>query len=339
MIPAPLNPEWEARKEEAKKLIAAGGCSAIKYWSNTDAIRLCPEEHKKEVHFEALECMVYISEWEDAANKAIELINRGLALIKSKKKHPPASPPAPAIEGKGEDRDWEAKEIRRRIDEQKSENSTSALIERAFVVGYFNRPDPPADYVKDVASGHLKEAWERCKSGLRLSPTPPAGAEGEGEMPEEILEWIKENEPTHVQEDGTWNAGVTALWRKMQKELTIQKQKQASLVEEIKWFRNADNKDLSAAQARITALEAELAGAIQSGRNIVDQNCALLKERDGFAVSWNTREKTLDEVVRQRDALQEEVNKWQENYSMIAATLNDRVAEVNDLKEWIDSHR
>ncbi len=90
---------------------------------------------------------------------------------------PQTSAPTPPAQGKEEDRDWEAKEIRRRIDEQKSENSTSALIERAFVMGYFNRPDPPADYVKDIASGHLTEAWERCKPALHLSPTPPAGAE------------------------------------------------------------------------------------------------------------------------------------------------------------------
>lgn len=43
----------------------------------------------------------------------------------------------------------------------KSELST--IAERAFIVGYFNRPDPPASYIDDIADGHLKEAWERCK--------------------------------------------------------------------------------------------------------------------------------------------------------------------------------
>jgi hypothetical protein len=105
-------------------------------------------------------------------------------------------PPSPAIEGREEDRDWEAKEIRRRIDEQKSENSTSALIERAFVMGYFNGPDPPADYVKDIASGRLTEAWERCKPALRLSPTSPAGAEGEGETKAAHPEDLKQVEKT-----------------------------------------------------------------------------------------------------------------------------------------------
>jgi hypothetical protein len=69
-----------------------------------------------------------------------------------------------------DDHDWEAKEIRRRIDEQKHLND--GLVQRAFVLGYFNRPDPPASYVDDIADGNLKEAWERCKPALLPSPAP-----------------------------------------------------------------------------------------------------------------------------------------------------------------------
>jgi len=163
MKAGPLDPKWEATKEEAKKLIAAGGCSAIKYWSNTDAIRLCPEEHKKEVHFEALECMVYISEWEDAANKAIELINRGLSLIKSKKKHPPASPPSPAIEGKEEDGG-------------KWQRLSDTLLKRsdwAHAIGA-----EKGQYYSGLSDG-LAQAVRQMESLLEDKiepPTPPAGA-------------------------------------------------------------------------------------------------------------------------------------------------------------------
>ena len=94
---------WEARKEEAKKLIAAGGCFAIKFWNNTDAISLCPPEHQPELKFEPLEGMVYISEWEEAAKKAIELISRGLDLLN--KKSAPA-PSLPSIEPEEENEKW-----------------------------------------------------------------------------------------------------------------------------------------------------------------------------------------------------------------------------------------
>src|ERR1700748_1759425 len=81
-MPTPaLNREYEKRKERAKELIAAGGCAAIKYWSATDAERLCPKEHSAEVKFEPLEGMVYISEWLTAAKKAVELITRGISLL------------------------------------------------------------------------------------------------------------------------------------------------------------------------------------------------------------------------------------------------------------------
>jgi hypothetical protein len=76
-----VNKEYESRKETGKKLIAAGGCAAIKFWSNTDAIRLCPEEHKNELDFRPLEAPIYADEWIEEARKAIKLINQGIALI------------------------------------------------------------------------------------------------------------------------------------------------------------------------------------------------------------------------------------------------------------------
>lgn len=87
-----LDREYEERKKNAKKLIAAGGCAAIKFWSNTDALRLCPTEHKDEVKFEPPEGMVYISEWLDAAKKAIELIRKGIELIEPKQSPSPSLP-------------------------------------------------------------------------------------------------------------------------------------------------------------------------------------------------------------------------------------------------------
>lgn len=73
--------DYEKRKQEAQELIAAGGCSAIKLWSGTDAERLCPKDHIKDVKFDPLEAPVYITEWLDAAKKAVELINRGIFLL------------------------------------------------------------------------------------------------------------------------------------------------------------------------------------------------------------------------------------------------------------------
>jgi len=79
-----LDKEYEERKKQAKELISAGGCAAIKYWSNTDAFRLCPSKYKDEVKFDPLEGMVYISEWLDTAKKAIEFISKGIELIEPK---------------------------------------------------------------------------------------------------------------------------------------------------------------------------------------------------------------------------------------------------------------
>lgn len=66
------------------------------------------------------------------------------------------------------DPDWEAKEIRRRIDERDAARKEDAqdVAERAFVMGYFNRPDPPASFVTDIADGNLAAAWNRCKPHL-----------------------------------------------------------------------------------------------------------------------------------------------------------------------------
>ena|ERR1700689_146513 len=49
----------------------------------------------------------------------------------------------------------------------------AAYVERAFVIGYFNRPNPPSSYVDDIADGNLKETWERCKPSLLPSPALP----------------------------------------------------------------------------------------------------------------------------------------------------------------------
>jgi hypothetical protein len=84
--------EYEKRKDEAKLLIAAGGCSAIKFWSNTDATRLCPADHKKEVGLDPLEAPIYVSEWLEAAKKAVELISKGIALLE------PAAPSSPSLD-------------------------------------------------------------------------------------------------------------------------------------------------------------------------------------------------------------------------------------------------
>lgn len=75
------NPEYDQRKQDGKKLIAAGGCSALSLWSRTDAVRLCPPEHMKEVDFAELEPNMFISEWLDAAKRAVVLIQRGIDLI------------------------------------------------------------------------------------------------------------------------------------------------------------------------------------------------------------------------------------------------------------------
>jgi hypothetical protein len=90
--------EYENRKEKGKKLIAAGGCAAIKFWSNTDAIRLCPDEHKNELDFRPLEAPIYISEWIEEAKKAIKLIYEGVALIARDWKSPETESPS-SIEG------------------------------------------------------------------------------------------------------------------------------------------------------------------------------------------------------------------------------------------------
>lgn len=93
-----INKEYEEIKMRAKELIAAGGCAAIKFWSNTDADRLCPKEHRGEVKFEPLEGMVYADEWLESAQKAVELINRGIALL--------TPVPSSAIPQREEEKDW-----------------------------------------------------------------------------------------------------------------------------------------------------------------------------------------------------------------------------------------
>jgi len=71
--------EYEDLKLKAKELIAAGGCFAIQYWSNTDAQRLCPEEYNKlEIHPEVPH---YIPSWITSGKKAIELIQQGINLL------------------------------------------------------------------------------------------------------------------------------------------------------------------------------------------------------------------------------------------------------------------
>ena len=71
--------EYEAKKQKAKELIAAGGCFAIQYWSHTDALRLCPKEHNKlETQLEA---PIYINEWVTSAKKAMQLIQEGIDLL------------------------------------------------------------------------------------------------------------------------------------------------------------------------------------------------------------------------------------------------------------------
>lgn len=81
-----------------------------------------------------------------------------------------------------QDNDWEAKEIRRRIDEQKA-RSIPVLIERAFAAGYLSRPNHVDSIVEDIADGHMKEAWERWKPEL-LPTESPSSIEGEEKVQE-----------------------------------------------------------------------------------------------------------------------------------------------------------
>jgi hypothetical protein len=129
---------------------------------------------------------------------------------------------APTKEPAGEplypDLDWEAKEIRRRIEQQGTANAeaVSFLVERAFVIGYFNRPDPPASFVDDIADGNLKEAWERCKSFL-LPPLPSEREQGE-DIPEEIKEWIERQDRDYPGSGHAigWKKGARAMYHKDQ---------------------------------------------------------------------------------------------------------------------------
>ncbi len=70
--------EYEAQKQKGKELIAAGGCHAIRYWSKTDAERLCPPAHNILTDNEP---PFYTSDWVKVANKAIELIQSGIKLL------------------------------------------------------------------------------------------------------------------------------------------------------------------------------------------------------------------------------------------------------------------
>lgn len=220
-----------------------------------------------------------------------------------------SSPPSPAIEGKGE------------IECECGMKGVQNFRECPFYVRhpidgktYCSRvkvqPTPPAgateDHIHRVlpsgavarvpqdASPELLSALDRMCEIAKNTVDAPAGAEGEGE-------------PTVTVRNRTETEKF------LESELSAVQTERDNLIGLIE----KQNVSILGHIARRQELEAELAGAIQSGRNIVDQNCALLKKRDGFIVSWDTREKMLDEVVRQRDALQ---------------------AEVNSLKEWIDSH-
>lgn len=75
-----VNPEWEEKKEKAFQLIAAGGCHAIAYWSRTDAERLLPKGLEP---LEPIDPLVYILDWEREGKKAIELIQKGLDMLKT----------------------------------------------------------------------------------------------------------------------------------------------------------------------------------------------------------------------------------------------------------------
>lgn len=74
------NPEWELKKEEAKKLIAAAGCAGIMLWSRTDAERLLPKEYKDEVYIEP-DGPVSTHEWLLTAKKAAELLQKAIAML------------------------------------------------------------------------------------------------------------------------------------------------------------------------------------------------------------------------------------------------------------------
>lgn len=81
-----FNPELDKRIKEGKELIAAAGCAALMFWSRTDAKRLCPKEHADYV-IDDVE-MPYRSEWIVQAKKAIELLEKGIAMLEPQTPQP-----------------------------------------------------------------------------------------------------------------------------------------------------------------------------------------------------------------------------------------------------------
>ena len=73
---------FKKKEQQAKELIAAGGCYAIQFWSHTDAMRLCPKEYNN--MDQSLEAPIYISEWIMSGKKAIGLIQEGIDLLEHK---------------------------------------------------------------------------------------------------------------------------------------------------------------------------------------------------------------------------------------------------------------
>ncbi len=175
--------EWEATKEKAKALIAAGGCAAIKFWSNTDAIRLCPKDHAKELNFQPLEGIVYISEWEESALLAIELISRGLELIK-KTVEPAAETEKetgyvnsdryiPMTSGDPDKSDDYLRKLVREAHNRETELMKKAIIMRDCYNDYISvliRPDRTIE----MSAKQREALCEALKPFNSISPSPPS---------------------------------------------------------------------------------------------------------------------------------------------------------------------
>ena len=153
-----IDKEYEALKQEAKELIAAGGCHAISLWSRSDAERLCPDKHKK---FEELEVPMYISDWIKEARKAIELIWAGIEMLtpyNDNKEDAPVQEKEISVWHKGEKLVPESKllELQERISQLEQERKDIAsdawdaalkrkYCEMAMESNLWNRPEMPPD--------------------------------------------------------------------------------------------------------------------------------------------------------------------------------------------------
>ena len=118
---------------------------------------------------------------------------------------------------------------------------------------------------------HIVSLFIKVHRELFSTPTPPAGAEGEREVPEEIHElveqlWIKNGRTGSA--NGSFTNGASAMWRKMQEQAIAKNKKIFSLRERLRiiisnseeFDRDYANcrQELSAARTTIAELEAKV---------------------------------------------------------------------------------